>query len=81
MFATSPFAAIRSAPTTTAFTSPRAIMWPAMLSAINVVGMESCISSQAVSRAPWRYGRVSSAKTLRSLPRRAAERITPRAVP
>src|SRR3989442_605993 len=50
---------MRSAPTTTAFTSPRAIMWPAMLSAIRVVGIPSCISSQAVRRAPWRWGRES----------------------
>ena len=52
-----------------------------MLSAISVVAMPSCISSQAVSRAPCRNGRVSSAKTALSLPSRAAERTTPSAVP
>ena len=37
--------------------------YPAMLSEIRVTGMPSFISSQAVSRAPWSQGRVSSAKT------------------
>ena len=46
-----------------------------------VVGMRSCISSQAVSRAPCRKGRVSSANTWMRLPCSTAERITPSAVP
>ena len=45
-----------------------------MLSVISVTGMPSCCNSQAVSRAPCRNGRVSSAKTsilLAGLDRRA----------
>ena len=52
-----------------------------MLSAMRVVGIPSCSSSHAVSRAPWSQGRVSSAKTAFTLPRRTAERMTPSAVP
>ena len=53
-----------------------------MLSAMRVVGMPSCSSSQAVSRAPWRQGRVSSAKTRLHLaePRRRADDAERRAV-
>ena len=82
MLATSPLAAMRSAPTITASTSPRAIRWPAMLSAMSVVGMPSLDSSQAVSRAPWRYGRVSSAQHVLdlALPRRGADHAQRRAV-
>src|SRR5581483_8674583 len=43
--------------------------------------MPSCCSSQAVSRAPCRNGRVSSAKTSIFLPALTAARITPSAVP
>ena len=42
---------------------PAAIIAAAMLSVMSVVSMPSLDSSQAVSRAPWRNGRVSSAKT------------------
>ena len=55
--------------------------WPAMLSVISVVGIPSCCSSQTVSRAPCRKGRVSSAKTSTCFPISRAARITPRAVP
>jgi hypothetical protein len=48
---------------------------PAMLSAICVVWMPSFISSHAVSREPWRKGRVSSAKTCSFLPESMADRI------
>ena len=39
-----------------------------MLSAMRVTGMPSCSSSHAVRRAPWSNGRVSSAKTILTLP-------------
>ncbi len=52
-----------------------------MLSVIRVVSMPSFISSQAVSRAPWRYGRVSSANTRTFFPASTAARTTPSAVP
>ena len=43
--------------------------------------MPSRTSSQAVSRAPWSQGRVSSAYTRVTRPAAAALRTTPRAVP
>ena len=46
-----------------------------------VTGMPSRWSSQAVSRAPWKKGRVSSASTVIFLPASTAPRTTPRAVP
>ena len=63
LLAVSPLAAIRSAPTTTIWTLPSFMTWAAMLSQIRVTGMPRRWSSQAVSRAPWSSGRVSSAKT------------------
>ena len=63
MLAASPLRAMRSAPKTTASTRPRANSWPAATSAISVCGMPSSASSQAVSRAPCRSGRVSSTQT------------------
>ena len=63
MFATSPFEAIRSAPTTTHPIRPECKKCPAILSVISVAGIPSCCSSHAVNRAPCRNGRVSSAKT------------------
>ena len=74
LFAVSPLAAIRSAPVKIASTSPRAIIRPAAESAITVCGIPASSSSQAVRRAPWSNGRVSSTRTCsRSpcLPRRA----------
>ena len=68
LFATSPFAATRSAPKSTTSTLPSRISMPAALSAIRVIGMSSCISSQAVSRAPCSRGRVSSTQTCTCLP-------------
>ena len=62
-WATSPLAAMRSAPTTTACSLPWRIRLAAMLSQITVVGILSCSSSHAVRRAPCRNGRVSSAYT------------------
>ena len=81
LLATSPFAAIRSAPTTTQEISPRAMSQPAMPSVSTVTGMPSRCSSQAVSRAPWKKGRVSSAKTCSSRPASRAARTMPSAVP
>ena len=81
LFATSPFAAIRSAPVTTRSTSPRAMNDAAAASAITVCAMPSCSSSQAVSRLPWRSGRVSSTQTCSTRPASAAARIAPSAEP
>ena len=53
----------------------------AMLSVMSVTGMRSRFSSHAVSRAPWRNGRVSQASTEIRLPASRAARITPSAVP
>ena len=61
LLAKSPLAAMRSAPTTTAWILPARIRLAAMLSQMTVVGMPSAISSHAVSRAPCKNGRVSSA--------------------
>ena len=52
-----------------------------MLSVMTVVLIPSRTSSQAVSRAPCRNGRVSSAKTAIRLPCSTAARITPSADP
>ena len=52
-----------------ASTSPRAISEPAAESAMTACGMPARSSSQAVSRAPWRSGRVSSTKTCSTSPR------------
>ncbi len=49
-------------------TSPRAIRWPAATSGISVCGTPAWASSQVVSRAPWRYGRVSSTQTCSGAP-------------
>ena len=81
LLATSPLAATRSVPTMTASISPHFIKCPAMLSVISVTGMFSCTISQAVSLAPCKNGRVSSANTEIFLPASTAERITPSAVP
>ena len=45
-----------------------AMRWPAATSGIRVCGTPACASSQAVSRAPCRYGRVSSTQTWSSRP-------------
>jgi len=52
LFATSPLAAMRSEPTITHDTPPRAMHAAAALSAINLTGIASRTSSQAVNRAP-----------------------------
>ena len=52
-----------------------------MLSVMTVVAIPSLTSSQAVSRAPCRNGRVSSASTVTDFPASTAPRMTPRAVP
>ena len=74
LLATSPLAAMRSAPTTTACTMPRAMMPAAAPSTMTSYGMPSAASSHAVRRAPWRSGRVSSTKTRATLPCRCARR-------
>ena len=81
LLAVSPLAATRSAPTRTTSTSPRAIRGPAATSAISVCGTPAWASSQAVSRAPWRYGRVSSTQTWTWRPAWWAAWTTPSAVP
>ena len=53
----------------TCVTSPRAIIAPAAESAITVCGMPIRSSSHAVSRLPWRSGRVSSTSTEWTRPR------------
>ena len=63
LLAVSPLAAMRSAPTTTAWMRPLDIRCADMLSHRTVVGMLSFISSHAVRRAPCKNGRVSSART------------------
>ena len=81
LLAVSPFAAMRSAPTTTWDTAPEAIIVAAMLSVMSVCGMPSRASSQAVRRAPWSSGRVSGTTT-RSVGSAAwPARTTPSAVP
>ena len=52
---------VRSAPTTTASISPCFMQCAAILSVISVTGIPSCTHSQAVSFAPCKRGRVSSA--------------------
>src|SRR5678815_3185572 len=65
---TSPFCAQRSDPTTTALTSPLSITWAAAQSGTRDTETPASASSQAVSRDPCRYGRVSVAITAISLP-------------
>ena len=60
---------------------PRFMQWPTIESVISVTGMRSFFSSQEVSRAPCRNGRVSVATTAICLPDSCAARMTPRAVP
>ncbi len=72
---------MRSAPTITLLTSPRAISDPAPASATTGRGCPARSSSHAVSRAPWSSGRVSSTQTCSSRPCSQAERSTPTAVP
>ena len=64
---------MRSAPTTTPSTTPRAISAPTDQSVTSRYGMPSRASSQAVSRAPCSSGRVSSTQT--SPPARAPRRL------
>ena len=52
-----------------------------MLSVMSSTGIPSRESSHAVSRAPWRNGRVSHASTRIGLPASTAPRMTPSAVP
>src|SRR6266511_1487805 len=81
LLATSPLAAMRSAPTRTTSTSPDAMSDPAIASAITVTGTPSRSSSHALRRAPWNSGRVSPAQTCSRLPVSCAARTTPSAVP
>lgn len=62
-------------------TSPRAISAPTLESVTSLNGMPSRASSQAVSLAPWRSGRVSSTQTCVSRPACHAARRIPPAVP
>ncbi len=61
LLAVFPFRAMRSAPTITRWILPAAISTAAMPSDWTVTGMPSFCSSHAVSRAPCKSGRVSSA--------------------
>ena len=81
MFAKSPFLATRSAPTMTRLTLPARNSAPSMPSVTIVYGTPSRLSSQAVSRAPWRSGRVSFTQTWIPWPRACARWMTPRALP
>ena len=81
LLATSPLAAILSAPTTTWETAPAAIIAPAIESVIRVWAMPSRASSQAVSREPCSRGRVSGTITRTEGSAACAARITPSAVP
>jgi len=68
LFAVSPLAAMRSAPTTTHCTAPLFIRCAAAESAISFAGMPSRVSSHIVRRAPCCHGRVSPAYTCAILP-------------
>ncbi|MCY1176711.1 hypothetical protein D9M73_169930 [compost metagenome] len=81
LFATSPLAVMRSAPTITQLMPSVFIRCAAAASAFRLTGMPSPASSQAVSRAPCSQGRVSSANTRSTRPATCAARITPSAVP
>ncbi|MOA23847.1 hypothetical protein D3C78_1444940 [compost metagenome] len=81
LFATSPLAVMRSAPTITQVMPLVFMMWAAAESALRVTGMPSLASSQAVRREPCSHGRVSSAYTRSTIPSMNAPRITPSAVP
>ena len=58
-----------------------AISEAAAESTITAFGMPAVSSSQAVSRAPWSSGRVSSTQTWASRPRSHAARSAPTALP
>ena len=81
MLATSPLAAMRSAPTMTASASPRAINDGPAPSTTMWWSIPICTSSNAVSREPCSSGRVSSAVTDVKCPRSCNARTMPRAVP
>src|SRR5215472_4126418 len=68
---------MRSAPVTIAPTFPVFKKCPTMLSVMSVSGMPPLCNSQAVRRAPWRYGRVSGTRTWSFRPCSNATRITP----
>ena len=81
LLATSPLAATRSAPTTTASARCWLIRNGAAPSQASRCSMPSWPSSQQVSRAPWSSGLVSSTITCASAPSACRARITPSAVP
>ena len=81
LLAASPLRAMRSAPVTAQVICPRETRCATAPSAMRVTSMPSRISSHAVSRAPCRTGRVSSAITRMPLPWACAARITASAVP
>ena len=68
LFATSPLAAMRSAPTMTAWMWPCCMTCPAIESVMSVAGMPALSSSQAVIRLPCNNGRVSSTKARSVIP-------------
>ena len=81
LLAVSPFAAMRSAPVITMSTSPAAMREAAAESTMTACGIPTASSSNAVKRAPWSSGRVSSTHTCDTPPRSAAARIAPTAEP
>src|SRR3954471_19551661 len=72
---------MRSAPTITRSTSPRAIRAAALESVTTRKGTPACRSSQAVSLAPCSSGRVSPTHTWSTRPERQAASMEPPAVP
>ena len=77
LLATSPLAAIRSAPTIQQAISSLRRTVAAILSHMTCTGTPLCCSSQAVRRDPCKRGRVSSANTAIFLPCSWAAYITP----
>ena len=78
---TSPLAAIRSAPTRTAATSPSATQAGAAASVTMAYGTPAWLSSQAAIRDPTNPGRVSATRTWTGRPAWCATVITLSAVP
>ena len=81
LLAVSPLAVILSAPMSTTSARPRARTDAAAPSTSNRNGAPMRASSQAVRRAPWSSGRVSSGSASSSRPRACTSPITPSAVP
>ena len=81
LLAVSPLRVIRSAPMRTMSARPRARTEAAAESTSSRNGAPMPASSQAVRRAPWSRGRVSSGSASSSRPRACSSPMTPSAVP